>query len=446
VLGVKRTHILSIVPGAKESFESIRLIFDPIEFKTLYAMSLTYKFEVLWPNDGEMQNMLLGLQNHSSFHPSPYSLFSQYSSRNQPDIVRTVETILQDNQKRLETGEGPNLHHSVAARPIQALIDHPNNNNLRDVLTIAPLHNLTLIVNTFIGMACKLNLDVTSDFISNLPFTRSRHQGNELVGFAGEHCQIISKSMPQLRNRLPPLAVLNQSRGLDSNSKDELRVDYASPQFTFLTFWKLTDVIEALNHLIHAVTTAKLYPDWREVWNNFQVSWNVFSDDYLRIFPSRNGRHLVSPKIHNILVHLPSYLEEHQHSLFRCHEQAFETFHQKFKVFESRFPFPKVEFWVPPPKKSSTATATIHKGAPSFSTRSGNQQKRQKKASNTEAAEKRKQDIIQQLLSLAPDMIPFASDDQHESAEVSADPQPRRRTNVRNIEKAQQGRFRAIIS
>lgn len=191
---MNRTHIIFILPGAAESWHSVRVVFDPIDFKPLYAMSLKYGFEVLWPNDGKMQNFLLGLQNHSSRHPSPYSLFSQFVKHNQPHIVRTINTIISDNNRRIETGEASNKHHSVVAPPIQALIDHPNK-MLIDVITIAPLHNGVLLVNSFIEMLARLNLQVASSFISSLPFTRDLQKGNALTGFACNHSHIILNSM-----------------------------------------------------------------------------------------------------------------------------------------------------------------------------------------------------------------------------------------------------------
>lgn len=119
-----------MIPGASESWRSVRMIFNSIDFKPFYAMSLQYRFTVLWPNDGKMQNLLLGLQNHSSFNPSPYCHFSQYSQCDEHHIVRTINTILDDNQQRIDRNEPANRHHSVADRPIQPLIDHPNDNLL----------------------------------------------------------------------------------------------------------------------------------------------------------------------------------------------------------------------------------------------------------------------------------------------------------------------------
>jgi hypothetical protein len=250
--------------------------------------------------------------------------------------------------------------------------------------------------------------------------------------------------MGKLRKSLPPIELLNKSLETSGNSKEELRIDYSSPEFTFLTMWKLTDVIEALNNLTSGVTTARLFPNWMDLWQQFQITWTTFSNDFVLSFPCSGGRHLVSPKIHNILVLLPNYIHDHQYSLFRVHEQAFETFHQKFKAFEQTFSIPKVDWWVPPKKKSKSSTESIDEHAPSFSTRSGSQRKRQKRLSKSELADKSKEKLTRYLLSLAPDPISFDLDptDSKESVE-----HPRRkRTNVQNMKKAQRARFRAVIA
>jgi hypothetical protein len=327
-----------MLPGAKESWDSLKVIFNPIDFKPVYFMSMKYNFSVIWPNDGKMQNFMLGLQSHSSFHPSPYSFYSQYTDHDESHISRTIESILDDDQHRRETGE---IIHSVVSLPIQALIDHPDT-NLLNVLPIAPLHNLTLIVNTFVGYLAKLDLDVASQFISDLPFTRDRHQGNELVGFPGRQCRIISKSMDKLRSRLPPLHILEKRLDLNSNSKQELNIDYTSPDYKFFSMWKLTDVVDNLTNLTYSVTRAILDPKWKEKWQHFSNSFEEFKETFLRIHPTKKGRHFISPKLHNILVHLVSYIENHEHSLHRCHEQAFETFHSRFKAFETKFKIAKV--------------------------------------------------------------------------------------------------------
>ena len=130
--------------------------------------------------------------------------------------------------------------------------------------------------------------------------------------------------------------------------------------------WKLTDVVDHLAHLTYSVTRAILDP---KKCQGFSDSFEQFKEMYIRIHPPKRGLRLLSPKLYNILVHLVPYIEEHQHSLHRCHEQAFETFHSKFKAFEQKFKIPKVTWWVPPPSISSSSAEEIDKDAPSYSTR-----------------------------------------------------------------------------
>jgi hypothetical protein len=158
------------------------------------------------------------------------------------------------------------------------------------------------------------------------------------------------------------------------------------------------------------------------------------------------GRQRTSPKIHNLIEHLPIYLAKQQHSLHRCHEQAFETFHKKFRDFEKTIPFPKVGFWVPPkPKSTSTSSSdSVSTNTPSYCTRSGTQRKRQKLQSKRDAAKKREESITALLLSMAPE--PILVSPNVDTAEFKDSDGTPRLTNISNIDKAQKGRLLAISS
>jgi hypothetical protein len=75
------------------------------------------------------------------------------------------------------------------------------------------------------------------------------------------------------------------------NSKEES--DYSSPNFIFETIWKLTNCIESLQKLIHAVTSPKLLENWPATIHRFSENWSVFSEAYQHVFPNNPGKRTI---------------------------------------------------------------------------------------------------------------------------------------------------------
>jgi hypothetical protein len=156
--------------------------------------------------------------------------------------------------------------------------------------------------------------------------------------------------MNKLRKRLPPRHILNERLNVNINSKGE--VNYSSPDF----------------------------PTGVSLANN-STNWTVVAEAYSRIFPSTHGRHLTSPKIHTILEHLATYIENHQHSLFHCNEQGSSKLSTKGlnKAFEKSISFPKLGFSNLTRNKIVLIIKPIDIGVPAYSTRRNAHYKRRKR-------------------------------------------------------------------
>jgi hypothetical protein len=469
--GVKRTFIIGLIPGADESTENVRLIFNKMNFRELFDQCDQYSGEIVAPNDGKMQNKMLGIGPHSSRFPCPYRLWSQNRTHSRPEIVRTAATVSADNIRRMKAKGKPIDFNSVEAEPVKFLLEHPNK-NLQDVLTIPPLHNCVLVVNKFVGYLVKLLPDTATTWILGLNCKPNPRRGKDgLTGFAGNDSRKILKSTAALRKLLPSLETVNVNVAKTSGKEE---IDYKSAQYLFKTVWQLVLCIEDLNQIVHRTTSPKLHDDWAESTQDFQRHWLAFSEAYQNINPSSMRNYgLTSPKIHNLLVELPEYISRSQHSLFRVHEQAFETVHSDYKKFEKRYSVPNCGF-IRLESKSSTSSSTNertvqtndkkksdeppssgtrsgaqkkvkivkskrkreidHSYQPSSGTRSGAQKKRKLKEKEDECAIQERDELVKFLLSLAPQPT--------QKPAISGEPLPGQRYGDR--QKAQSQRLRAI--
>ena len=203
-----------------------------------------------------------------------------------------------------------------------------------------------------------------------------------------------------------------------------LKEDYTRPEHTYRCIWLLADCFRDLDSIVHRVTKVALHPQWEEPFNQLKSHWSKFTSLYTLIHPpKRQNWQLTFPKLHSILDIIPQYIRENKHSLFRAHEQAFETLHQDYKTFERRFKvtvtgyieLQKDEEKSPPPRPRTRSQAKKRKLSPS-----------QQKAFDREQ-------LVKSLLSLAPQQL----------SESVTNP-----TNGRipfgNFKKAQKKRIRAL--
>ena len=148
-----------MLPGAKETFSTVREIFDSVYWETLFRMCSNHKIPVYCPVDNKMENLMLGLGQHSSTFPSARCLWSKNIEKSQPEVERTISGVIEDAKKR-EKGFPAAQCNSVETRPVQFLIDHPSN-IVRDIFPPAQLHNVILSVNLLIGYLLRLDEETT---------------------------------------------------------------------------------------------------------------------------------------------------------------------------------------------------------------------------------------------------------------------------------------------
>jgi len=77
---------LGLIGGAHESIDSVRFLFDKLNFKELVDQCDAHGGSIVIPVDMKMQALLLGLQNQSSRYPMPYDLWSQRAHHSDPDV------------------------------------------------------------------------------------------------------------------------------------------------------------------------------------------------------------------------------------------------------------------------------------------------------------------------------------------------------------------------
>ena len=83
---------LGLIGGAYESIDSVRFLFNEVNFKDLVDQCDAHGGSIVIPVDMKMQALLLGLQNQSSRYPMPYDLWSQRAQHSKPD-VRFVDYV-----------------------------------------------------------------------------------------------------------------------------------------------------------------------------------------------------------------------------------------------------------------------------------------------------------------------------------------------------------------
>jgi len=145
-----------------------------------------------------MNNLSLGIGTHSSRFPSHHDLFSQWKEHFAPHIPRTVASVSEQNRLRIAAGGEPTHYQSVHAEPIELLKCHPNKDQLSDILTVAPLHNLTLDILTvaplhnltliapvLLKYVVKLDLHVAVDFLLELVKPDPKRGKSSLLGLPG---------------------------------------------------------------------------------------------------------------------------------------------------------------------------------------------------------------------------------------------------------------------
>lgn len=75
-----------MIGGAHETPESVRTLFNSVNFDDVVAQCDANGGSIVIAVDMKMQGLILGLQNQSSRHPIPYDLWSQREEHSLPEV------------------------------------------------------------------------------------------------------------------------------------------------------------------------------------------------------------------------------------------------------------------------------------------------------------------------------------------------------------------------
>lgn len=78
--------LLAMIGGGHETPESVRFLFDSINFDDVVAQCDANGGEIVIAVDMKMQGLICGLQNQSSLNPMPYDLWSQRECHSEEEV------------------------------------------------------------------------------------------------------------------------------------------------------------------------------------------------------------------------------------------------------------------------------------------------------------------------------------------------------------------------
>ena len=298
--GVQRTYVLALAHGCKESFESVRLVFDLLPWSQLLDL-LPVEAQVVLPVDMKMAATVLGIGSVGSANPVVWSMWSPFTAHSQPSVRRTVAGVLQQNSKRDAAPPRSNAerntlfrrHESVHCAPIE-LLQHPRlcELPLLDVLVPPQLHIVLGIVLHLWELLDVIDAQVAIAWMRVVGVSHSRPHG---------------------------------ARGFDGNS--------------------CTAVAAALQafHLVMARTmSVKLHPEWRQSISAFEEAYADLVT-FVELFAPRQqyrDPERLTPKIYCLVRELPTWIDQHQCTLLSVSEQAFETLHWFYALHEQNWKIP----------------------------------------------------------------------------------------------------------
>jgi hypothetical protein len=332
--------------------------------------------------------------------------------------LRTAALVLSDFEARQValSSNKPASHtksrcfNGAVAEPVTFLQRHFCK-DLLEILVPPQLH-VTLAVNIFVAFLKRLFHPLYEKYIlapkseGGLGISPCPQQGGDK--FAGNECRNILKNCDQLRALAPTrqeVVTAIQSTSPSSSSKSEVIVDTVLLRFEALCL--LMDFLALFNDAVHQVTSPKLYDGWSDTFQKMSATFNEFSGAYRKVFPSTQGRSLMSPKIHVLLIEMPEWIRRHQTSLCLVSEQAFEATHHNLRVFrENRNRTRRSK-----KKPRATAPETLDPvlDQPSDGTRSSAQKKRKAEQRKKTNDNSRTESTINTLFSISPKQSPNSS-------------------------------------
>ena len=186
-------------------------------------------------------------------------------------------------------------------------------------------------------------MDLVNEWLRSINVRRSeRHGGTD---FTGNDCHTIISSTQKLRT-LPRFPQRISQR----YEKDEL------VRRTSITL--VTAAIKSFSIAVKRTMSLNLHPEWAASILEFKSDYANFVDSFNKFKKPQPGRSptRISPKLQCFFYEVPVWINIFKCSLNFITEQAFETLHKVYLLFEARYKIPRCGAQIlPAVRKKKTA-------------------------------------------------------------------------------------------
>ena len=274
--GVKKCFIIGLVEDLPERYHNVKTLLDLLDLNSI-RHHLTC--------DMKLQNVLCGLQGHSSSYPCIYCTGKK--PWDGPGDVRTLGGIKEQVRKFLNAPNSKKIPKDFFNCVNPPLIEGDDEDRIIDILPLPELHLLLGVTNTLLFKVNELaGDDLVIKWANGLSCYQEK-QGSKQ--FNGERCVILLNNMESLIKKLPR-------------------------KLKFFGY-----ALKAFNQVRKSCFGEELDGDYREKIAEFE---SAFRDIGLDLQP-------VTPKVHVVLHHLADFVDENG-PLGQFNEQTFESVHYAF--------------------------------------------------------------------------------------------------------------------
>ncbi len=248
---VKRTFICALMNGAKETYDSLSLMFDSLDLAGV--KSLLRNAEFVFPVDMKLANIVLGLGPVGCAFPYAYTLWSPFKKHSQPHVRRTVPSIARDDADR-SAAEGDSKEsgaellqrfHSVYHRPMNFVALFVGE-HLSDFIVPPQLHILLGLVKDLYDAVNIFSKDVTAQWLAKIGVHHDDRHGRS--GFIGNDCRKMLASASVLESLL--------TRATRSSGEEMRHIS------------TVVDALRCLDKVVAAVMSVSLGTTWAEAIAN----------------------------------------------------------------------------------------------------------------------------------------------------------------------------------
>jgi len=362
--GVNRIIILSMLVGVKESFDTIRTLFDCIEWEELLQLLPLTRVEWVIPMDMKTAAFAVGVGPIGSIYPSVYNLWSMYEKHSAPQQLRTIKGILQQYKLRQQaikshgvdsTQAEAKLFQSVHAAPI-SLVQLLRPDVISDVIVPAPLHLELGIVALMYANVVVVDDASAKRWLYDAGVYLSDIHGR--TSFVGKHCKTLCARATLLRD----YAAIRRPAGETLTPPQRRRIEQMRTALK-----AIARCLTAFGQLMHHTGQQQLHPAWEAAVKVFRVEYEAQAralDHFHSVASYRNDdRHTL--KVHCLVEDFPLWIKKHNCSSLRISEQSFETLHSKYQEFAARWKIPPALI---PPSDTADADSALADTRPTAAT------------------------------------------------------------------------------